>query len=53
VLVIVTGILLAMSLRWPRSRRKVAIGTWLTVVATFGWYAFYFYGGWQSYKVHY
>jgi hypothetical protein len=52
VLVVVAAALLTIGLRWPRSRPKVAVSGWVTVAATIGWYAFYFYGAWHSYKVH-
>jgi hypothetical protein len=53
VLVIITVAILAIGLWWPRSRRRMAVGSWVSLAAKIGWYAFYFYGGYSSYRVHY
>ena len=52
VLILVSAFLLAFGLRRPQSRTPASIAAWVTVALTIGWYGFYYYGGYHSFKVH-
>jgi len=52
VLVLVSGFLLAFGLWRPRSRTPASIAAWATVALAIGWYAFYYHGAYDSFKVH-
>ena len=52
VLILVSVLLLAFGLSRSQSRMPASIAAWVTVALAIGWFGFYYYGGYHSFKVH-
>jgi hypothetical protein len=52
VLVLISGLVLAVGRRRPQSRKAASIAAWVVVGLTVGWFSFCYLGAYHSFKVH-